>query len=611
MATLTLMSLAAVAAWYRYTRATGDVSQPKVSYQPPSTTLEALGLLARVANWSFTESVKGWRPQDLTLGLLTASRKEGKVREELRAIMLDEDAPCEVGMKEEWLDTLLLLLKLIAFSTKLARARKENSITKLCSELGIDTGNVLQWRLQSGMMRPAYLLLRDYGLKEIILIVRGTYSLKDTVTCLMGTTEPHHITHFMKGTSGTSGEDDVEVLVGHAHGGMLTAARWLFEQVATEILAAMQDNLGWGLRIVGHSLGGGTGFLLTTMLRSDARFREYDPRCIAFACPACVTSELALYATEFTTTIIVGEDVVPALCPYTIKSLRLEILKSQWLEELKESMGLGENAIFQMALSISNTAISNTAYASTALYSAARLTGKAVYTASNFTATVGRRLIAPLCSANIRSDLQPATNTNILLYRLPQPNTDSSDVDYFRTQHIDTINDSEESYQTTTDTSSMKHSDVADMVAPNPSQFTPSQSTSFHFEELDEQSLLLDSSSSDEIIKTEVCDALNISVSSEDLYSLAEASVTVSSFDAVDPDSKAFTSLLPVHEKRFHSSIDMEQQRPRPSEFKNPPDSDDDLKEQLRHVNEQLEIIGEKKNVSTRLLYTFSSSEWS
>ena len=67
--------------------------------------------------------------------------------------------------------------------------------------------------------------------------------------------------------------------------------------------------------------------------------------------------------------------------------------------------------------------------ATTILYSAARLTGKAarlthdaVLSASSFTASVGKRIVAPLCSTRVLREDDPAAidaASGVILYRLP------------------------------------------------------------------------------------------------------------------------------------------------------------------------------------------------
>ena len=423
MATLALvgLSVAAAAAWYN----SRGIAQPE-HIAPPATTLDAIGLLARVSAWSLTETVKSWRPGDLTLGLYTTTRKDGRMWQLLGELL--EEAPagmCEVGTDPEWADSLILLLKLISYSTMLARSRKEpekSSISRLCDKVRAMQADVLAFKLKSGMLRPAYILLRDWELQEIILVVRGTYTLKDTVTSLMGTTVPHHM---LENVADGAAADGVRLVMGHAHGGMLTAARELATSLRKALEDAVEEHPGWGLRLVGHSLGGGTAFLLTTILRSDPKFAH--ARCVAFACPACVTVQLAEAATSFTTSIVCGEDVVPSLAPYTIKSLRLDILESAWREELRET--LNESTIVRTASSLTRRVSTTASSATTILYSAARLTGKAarlthdaVLSASSFTASVGKRIVAPLCSTRVLREDDPAAidaASGVILYRLP------------------------------------------------------------------------------------------------------------------------------------------------------------------------------------------------
>ena len=553
MATLTLVGLAAAAtaAWYGGSKA---VSEPEERYRPPASTLEALGLLARVSMWSLSESVARWRPADLTLGLLTTTRREGRAREhleELREEADEEDGFVEVGTDVEWRDTVLLLLKLLAYSTLLARSRKEpNCINALRQKLGLDAKHVLAWQLRSGMFRPAYLLVADEELREIVLVVRGTYTMKDTVTCLLGTTVPHHIIRNVEGP-----EEDVEVVMGYAHGGMLTAARWLHERVAEPLAAAMDTtHRNWGIRLVGHSLGGGTAFLLCSMLRSDPRFAH--ARCVAFAAPACVTRELAETAAEFTTTVVFGEDPVPSLCPYTIKSLRLEVLRSAWYEELKQSMG--DSFVFRTAMSVGSSVGYGASSASTLLFSAARMTGKAaritrraswdaVMSATNFS----RKIAAPLCSttsASARIGMASAAATSgVVLYRLPsdavnnsQNGTDGGEPhDDSHGDGMSVVCSSAPPQDGRNDDSNNNSSDDDQLSDDLPPEMTAP--AALHFEELDENIVAHHQAANEEEVRLteDMVSALNLHVSQADLYTLAEKSVPSNAAVAPDEDSDA------------------------------------------------------------------------
>lgn len=70
-----------------------------------------------------------------------------------------------------------------------------------------------------------------------------------------GASKPHHLV------------DANGVVLGYSHFGMLAAARWIKGQTRQLLEQALADNPGYSLKIIGHSLGGGTAALLTMMLR--------------------------------------------------------------------------------------------------------------------------------------------------------------------------------------------------------------------------------------------------------------------------------------------------------------------------------------------------------
>ena len=104
-------------------------------------------------------------------------------------------------------------------------------------------------------------------------------------TSLSGAVKPHHVLN-----------PDGTLALGHAHLGMLAAARWLERHVVPTLLEALHSNPGYSLRVVGHSMGGGTAALLTSILRSGAHAATPElevARCYALACPSCMTQARA------------------------------------------------------------------------------------------------------------------------------------------------------------------------------------------------------------------------------------------------------------------------------------------------------------------------------
>lgn len=163
--------------------------------------------------------------------------------------------------------------------------------------------DILRHSPTAGLLRPAYVIVRDRLTREIILCVRGTHSRPDMFTSLTGgcagrctlallacarclrtlvaacctcytlgadavtelmlllpldrccwrrrlllqrrpapppgTVKPHHVVT-------ADG-----VTLGYSHLGMLAAARWLLSRTRGDLIAALDDHPGFSLRIVG------------------------------------------------------------------------------------------------------------------------------------------------------------------------------------------------------------------------------------------------------------------------------------------------------------------------------------------------------------------------
>lgn len=71
------------------------------------------------------------------------------------------------------------------------------------------------------------------------------------------------------------------VVLGFSHFGMLAAARWIRERTAPDLKQALAANPGYSLKIIGHSLGGGTAAMLTMMY-------ALEPSSSMFAIKVCL-----------------------------------------------------------------------------------------------------------------------------------------------------------------------------------------------------------------------------------------------------------------------------------------------------------------------------------
>lgn len=78
------------------------------------------------------------------------------------------------------------------------------------------------------ILKPAFTVLVDHKTKSFLLLIRGTHSIKDTLTAATGAVVPFHHTVVHEG--GVS-----NLVLGYAHGGMVAAARWI-AKIATPCL---------------------------------------------------------------------------------------------------------------------------------------------------------------------------------------------------------------------------------------------------------------------------------------------------------------------------------------------------------------------------------------
>lgn len=204
-------------------------------------------------------------------------------------------------------------------------------------------------------------------------MIRGTHSIKDTLTAATGAVVPFH--HSVLDDGGIS-----NLVLGYAHCGMVAAARWIAKLSTPTLLKAVEQHPDYEVKvriyhfftlsciirrhvfmflnnkvsirfqIVGHSLGGGTAALLTYILREQMELSAAT--CVTFApgvyrvllifyklivfnnflicklhlsLAACMTWELAESGKHFITTIINGSDLVPTFSTASIDDLRSEV----------------------------------------------------------------------------------------------------------------------------------------------------------------------------------------------------------------------------------------------------------------------------------------------
>lgn len=92
-------------------------------------------------------------------------------------------------------------------------------------------------------MKPAFTILVDHKTKSFLLLIRGTHSIKDTLTAATGAVVPFH--HSVVYEGGVS-----NLVLGYAHGGMVAAARWIAKLAIPSLTKGLDKYPDYKLKVL-------------------------------------------------------------------------------------------------------------------------------------------------------------------------------------------------------------------------------------------------------------------------------------------------------------------------------------------------------------------------
>lgn len=308
----------------------GDVSKlsrlrrRRISRRPaqaPATLLESIVTLSETLRFTYSETLGKWPIGDLAFGINYFMRKQGN----LAVASVYAGSDCVELKGDEIIVELYELLRLLT----LCMLFSKKPFPVFLDSAGFTLDDVLIQKPKAGLLKPAFTIIRDTQSKCLLLLIRGTHSIKDTLTAATGAVVPFH--HSVLNDGGIS-----NLVLGYAHCGMVAAARWIAKLCTPTLLKALGECPDFNVMIVGHSLGGGTAALLTYILREQKEFSSST--CVTFAPAACMTWELAESGKHFITTIINGSDLVPTFSTSSIDDLRSEVTASSWLNDLRDQV---------------------------------------------------------------------------------------------------------------------------------------------------------------------------------------------------------------------------------------------------------------------------------
>lgn len=296
----------------------------KISRRPaqaPATWFETISTLSETLRFTYSETLGKWPIGDLAFGINYLMRRQGDLQvASVYAGNVCVELKGPVILAE--LKYFLRLLTLCMFFSK-------KPFPVFLEYAGYSDADVLLQKPKAGLLKPAFTIISDHGAKCFLLLIRGTHSIKDTLTAATGAVVPFH--HSVLHDGGIS-----NLILGYAHCGMVAAARWIAKISTPCLIKAMSDHPDYKVKIVGHSLGGGTAALLTYILREQKEFSSST--CVTFAPAACMTWELAESGKNFITTIINGSDLVPTFSTASVDDLRSEVTASSWLNDLRDQV---------------------------------------------------------------------------------------------------------------------------------------------------------------------------------------------------------------------------------------------------------------------------------
>ncbi|KAI5446451.1 hypothetical protein KIW84_014328 [Lathyrus oleraceus] len=309
----------------------GDVSKSsrsirrrRISRRPaqaPATLLESIVTLSETLRFTYAETLGKWPIGDLAFGINYFMRKQGN----LAVASVYAGSDCVQLKGDEIIVELYELLRLLTLGMLFSK----KPFPVFLDSAGFSVEDVLMQKPKAGLLKPAFTIIRDTQSKCLLLLIRGTHSIKDTLTAATGAVVPFH--HSVLNDGGIS-----NLVLGYAHCGMVAAARWIAKLCTPTLLKALAECPDFNVKIVGHSLGGGTAALLTYILREQKEFSSST--CVTFAPAACMTWELAESGKHFITTIINGSDLVPTFSTSSIDDLRSEVTASSWLNDLRDQV---------------------------------------------------------------------------------------------------------------------------------------------------------------------------------------------------------------------------------------------------------------------------------
>ncbi|GAB4830508.1 hypothetical protein Ancab_020219 [Ancistrocladus abbreviatus] len=288
---------------YRWALPTGNGSENKL---PPSSHSLAK-ILASIQRSKV--GIQDWSLSDFTIGLFLIYLHQAS------ALPLEDVKGVQISSESVVQDLI--------YHLELAKGCYKDGAAGLAKYSMLRESNVLKFVKNSSVMRPGYYIGVDSRKKLVILGIRGTHTVYDLITDVV-----------------SSGDEEVTLEGYSTHFGTAEAARWFLHHEIGTIKKCLDDHEGFRLRLVGHSLGGAIASLLAIMLRKKSHKElGFDPdivHAVGYATAPCVSKGLAESCSDYVTTVVMQDDIIPRLSVASLARLRNEVVETDWMTVLEK-----------------------------------------------------------------------------------------------------------------------------------------------------------------------------------------------------------------------------------------------------------------------------------